>query len=111
MTAVPLPREADVQRLVTDAAELYGWRWVHFRPAQTSRGWRTPVQGPLGVGWPDLFLARPRDGRLLGVECKGSAGRVTDAQRAVHALLRAAGLPVEVVTPRDVDRFIAEVLR
>lgn len=106
----PTLREVDVQRLVTDAAELCGWSWVHFRPAQTAHGWRTPVSGPLGAGWPDLFLARARDGRLLGVECKGAGGRVSDAQRAVHRVLRDAGLDVHVVGPDDFDRFL-EVLR
>jgi len=110
LAAIPL-READVQRLVTDAAELFGWQWCHFRPAQTAHGWRTPVSGPLGAGWPDLVLVRVHDRRLLFVECKGPNGRLTPEQGAVIDTLRAAGLDVRVVRPEDVDRFIDRVLR
>jgi hypothetical protein len=39
--------EADLLAQVTELAELYGWQWVHFRPARTVHGWRTPVSGPL----------------------------------------------------------------
>src|SRR4051812_37499898 len=28
--------EKEFQRQVTDLAEIYGWSWAHFRPAQTS---------------------------------------------------------------------------
>jgi hypothetical protein len=101
--------EHDLQRLVTDAASVLGWHWVHFRPAQTAHGWRTPVQGPLGEGWPDLFLARPRDGRLLAVELKSDKGTVTADQLAVHAVLIAAGLDVRVVRPADVDTLLEDL--
>jgi hypothetical protein len=50
-----LVTERDWQRQVTDAAELYGWQWAHFRPARTERGWRTPVSGPLGAGFPQVL--------------------------------------------------------
>ena len=104
-------READVQRLITDAAELYGWQWVHFRPAQTSKGWRTPVSGPLGIGWPDLVLVRERDHRVLLVEVKGASGRVRPEQDAVHTVLRRSGLDVRVVSPADLDTFLERNLR
>ena len=42
--------EREFQQQVTDLAELYGWAWAHFRPAQPTKGWRTPVSGPLGKG-------------------------------------------------------------
>lgn len=103
-------RESEVQRLVTDAAVLFGWSWVHFRPARTEHGWRTPVSGPLGAGWPDVFLANPRTHRILAVEVKGHGGHVSDDQARVHALLRASGLEVHVVGPAEVDAFL-EVLR
>lgn len=108
-SAVPV-LEADVQKLITDACDVLGWSWVHFRPAQTSRGWRTPVSGPLGKGFVDLVLANPRRRTTVFVEVKGSSGRLSDEQRQVHEVLRDAGLTVEVVGPADVDRFILEVL-
>lgn len=106
----PRLREAEVQRLITDAASLLGWSWVHFRPAQTAHGWRTPVSGPLGAGWPDLVMVRERDHRLLFVEVKGHGGHASDDQTRVHAVLRGSGLAVHVVGPTDVDAFL-EVLR
>lgn len=98
--------EADLQRLVTDAAELYGWHWAHFRPAQTARGWRTPVSGTIGPGFPDLILARPRDHRLMFVELKSDVGKVNDQQRHVHEVLQASYAAVWVIRPKTFDDFL-----
>lgn len=95
--------ERDFQRLVTDAAAVLGWSWVHFRPAQTSRGWRTPVSGPLGAGWCDLVLVRAKDRRALFVELKAEAGKVSEEQRAVMATLADAGQECYVWRPSDFD--------
>ncbi|MBA3575580.1 MAG: VRR-NUC domain-containing protein, partial [Pseudonocardiales bacterium] len=83
--------EADFQRQVTELAELLGWVWAHFRPARTAHGWRTPVSGPIGAGFPDLVLARERDRRLLFAELKADDGRVTPAEQRVLDTLRAVG--------------------
>ena len=90
MTASPASKaiaslviEREWQRQVTDAAELFGWTWGHFRPAQTSKGWRTPVSGPLGSGYPDLILVR--DGRLIFADLKAQDGRLSPDQRHVLA--------------------------
>jgi hypothetical protein len=90
--------EAEFQRQVTDAAELFGWSWVHFRPAQTSKGWRTPVSGPLGKGWPDLVLIRGE--RLIFAELKTDGAALTPEQDWVNALL-AATAEVYVWRPAD----------
>jgi hypothetical protein len=97
-------------RQVTDLASLTGWLWAHFRPAQTARGWRTPVSGTLGAGFPDLVLARPRDRRLLFVELKRDGGRTTDAQDAVLGALRYSGAEAYVWRPADIDGIV-EVLK
>lgn len=76
---------------VTELAEVYGWQWAHFRPAKTSKGWRTPVSGSLGKGWPDLVLARERDGRLLFIELKSAKGSPTPEQDHVARVLGTAG--------------------
>ena len=68
------------------------------------------VEGPIGEGWPDLVLVRPRDRRLLFIEVKSTKGTVSDAQNAVHEVLRSAGLSIRVVRPNDVDDIL-EVLR
>jgi hypothetical protein len=109
--SVLLPvREREFQSQVTQLAELLGYRWCHWRPAMTQHGWRTPVSGPLGKGFPDLFLLRERDRRAMWVELKSEHGRLTPYQTAVHAAMRAAGLEVRVWRPSQIEE-IAEVLR
>jgi hypothetical protein len=93
---------AELQVLVVELATIYGWSWVHFRPARTERGWRTPVEGPLGKGWPDLVLIRERDGRIVFAELKREQGDDLSAdQYFVLEYLRAAGQEVHVWRPSD----------
>ncbi len=87
--------EADFMKQVTDLATIYGYSWAHFRPAQTAKGWRTPVSGTIGKGFPDLVLAKA--GRVLFVELK-VGGKVTPEQE--HALVVLGGV---VWTPADFD--------
>ena len=101
--------EAEFQRQVTDLAELTGWAYVHFRPAKTAHGWRTPVQGTLGGGWPDLFLVNPWKHRTLVVELKTDKGKVTPEQAAVHTALRSGGLTVFVWRPADFPEIQREL--
>ena len=91
--------EAEFLRQVIDLAEIYHWSYVHFRPAQTARGWRTPVQGPLGKGWPDLILVR--GDRLLAVELKAEKGRITEDQLHVMDILDGAGFETAFWRPSD----------
>ena len=91
-------RERDWQRTVTDYAELMGFSWAHFRAARTKHGWRTPVEGPLGRGFPDLVLTRER---VVFVELKGSRGKPSAIQVAVHASLRQAGAEIYCWGPDD----------
>ena len=99
--------EPQFQDQITGLAQLLGWWWCHWRPAQTTHGWRTPVSGPLGAGWPDLFLARERDQRVMLVELKAGRGQLSDAQAWVHDRLRGAGLEVHVWRPGDIDAAAA----
>jgi hypothetical protein len=106
MTAGQVPAlgpltEREWQAQVTDLAEVYGWQWLHLRAAMTAHGWRTPISGPLGSGWPDLVLVHPRRHLFLLVELKSNVGRLTGEQRAVHEVVRQSGLEVEVWAPRD----------
>ncbi len=94
----------DLQRQITDLASLYGWRWVHFRAAKTDRGWRVPVEGPLGKGWPDLVLVSPQRRRTIAVEVKRELGDPPTAdQEYVHLMLREAGWTVLVWRPSDMS--------
>jgi len=69
--------EAELQACVIDLAHALNWRVAHFRPALTSKGWRTPVGGD-GAGFPDLVLAKM--GRILFAELKGDHGKLSKAQ-------------------------------
>jgi hypothetical protein len=106
----PAISETEFLRQVLELAAMLGWSAAHFRPALTARGWRTPVQGNLGAGFPDLVLASPTRGRLLFVELKSDVGRVSADQAAVLAALEAAGARCYVWRPRDFDR-ITEILQ
>lgn len=108
MTAARLTEVAWQQR-VTDLASLRGWLWVHHRPARTEKGWRTPVSGPLGTGWPDLVLIR--GDRLLAVELKSATGRPTPAQlAALDALDQVRSVQALLARPSDWDH-VQELLK
>lgn len=100
--------EAQFQRTVTELAEVLGWRWVHFRPAKTDKGWRTPVEGSHAKGWPDLILCRER---LVVVELKGSTGKLEDEQADWLDALRAAGVEAYCWKPDDMDEVEAVLRR
>ena len=86
---------------MTQLAEIRGWSWAHFRPAMTTKGWRTPVSGPLGKGWPDLVLARPND-RILFVELKRNrAAKETPEQRFALDWLGSSKAIVYTWRPED----------
>jgi hypothetical protein len=87
--------ERDFQTAVVDLARLKGWRVAHFRPAQTSKGWRTPVEAD-GKGFPDLVLARA--GRVILLELKSARGRVSPEQ---GEWLKALGGSAYVIRPAD----------
>jgi VRR-NUC domain len=91
--------EADWSRRVLDCARLFKWRTAHFRPAQTAKGWRTPVQGD-GRGWPDLVLLRPP--RLILAELKSDTGRVSPEQSDwIAQLAEVPGIEVAIWRPSD----------
>jgi len=111
MTAtLPPITEAQWQAQVTELATLLGWQWCHFRPAQTSHGWRTPVSGPIGAGMVDLILVQPNARRLLFVELKRDGAKLRPDQERVHDVLRLAGADVRVWHPADWPE-VTETLR
>lgn len=80
--------ESQFQQAVQELATLEGWGWMHVRGRQMVSGYyRTPTDGPLGPGWPDLSLVR--DGRLLFAELKAQKGILSKRQKEVLAVLRA----------------------
>jgi hypothetical protein len=101
--------ETEFLRQVLELATLLGWSGAHFRPALTTRGWRTPVQGPLGAGFPDLVLVHVRRRRVLFVELKSDTGKVSADQAAVLAALEEAGAETRLWRPRDWDALQADL--
>lgn len=105
--------EAEFQNLVVDLARHHRWRIVHFRPARTEKGWRTPIQGD--AGFVDLVMAR--DGHVIFAELKAQTGRLTGDQKEWGFALTSYGEPgcdpshhYFVWRPSDLDE-IKEVLR
>lgn len=91
--------EDKIQRAVFEHLAVRGAPDVFaFHPA--NGGWRSQIEAAilkgLGVrpGVPDVIAIKA--GRTYAIELKASGGRVTEAQRAAHAALRAAGATVAV---------------
>lgn len=89
-------KEAQFQGQVIDLAHVYRWRVAHFRPAQTARGWRTPVEAD-GAGFPDLVLTRPYE--LIFAELKAAKGTTSSAQDAWLQMLGAVADGVHAMRP------------
>lgn len=98
--------ERDWQRDIIRLARTLGWKVAHFRPAQTSKGWRTAVAAD-GAGFPDLILVRDR---LIAAELKNEKGRVTEEQAEWIAALQVAGVEAYVWRPDDLDDVMAVLL-
>lgn len=101
-TVRPDPPEKEFQRDVIRLARTLGWRVAHFRPARTSKGWRTPVAAD-GAGWPDLMLVRDR---LVAAELKTGSNRLTPEQADWIDALQAAGVECHVWRPGDLDAIV-----
>jgi len=100
--------EAQFQAQVLHLAKMFGWRTAHFRPAKTSQGWRTAVQGD-GIGFPDLILVRKE---MIVAELKRDRTcKTTPNQDAwLEAFRFVPGVLVYLWTPEDWDE-IERVLR
>ena len=98
--------EKDFQRGIIDLAQALGYRVAHFRPAQTSKGWRTPVAAD-GAGWPDLVLVSGRRRRVVYLELKRDSGAVRAEQAGWIRELHAAGAEVFVARPRNLQAVAA----
>lgn len=73
----PAITEEQFSGQVEDLLKLYGWRWCHFRPAITEKGWRTALSGDKGL--PDIIAVRPP--RLIFAELKSEDGRLSPEQK------------------------------
>jgi VRR-NUC domain len=96
--------EDEIQRAVFEHLAVRGASDVFaFHPA--NGGWRSRIEAAifkgLGVrpGVPDVIAIKA--GRAFALELKAPGSRVTEAQRAAHVALRAAGAAVAVVHGLD----------
>ncbi len=90
---------------------LGGWTWTHFRPAQSLKGWRTPLSGD--KGFPDYICVREtrlNTYELIFIELKGDGGKVSAEQKVWHDLLRKAGQRVYCWFPADFEEAKAVLL-
>ena len=99
--------EAGLQKAVIELAHLHDWTVAHFRPAETKKGWRTPVSAD-GAGFPDLVLARPGY-FVMYRELKTNTGRRSKNQIIWATVLLAAGADYGVWRPRDWARIEREL--
>lgn len=99
--------ERDWQRDVVRLAQTLGWKVAFFRPAKTTKGWRTAV-GADGAGFPDLCLVRDR---IIFAELKNERGRMAEQQLEWKAALEVAGVEAYVWRPDDLDDVMAVLLK
>jgi len=104
--------EKQFETQVEDLFKVFGWRWTHFRPAWSAKGWRTPIKGHKGF----VDYVAVRNGMCLFIELKSEKGKLTDDQKewgrelksiADHSL----GVMYFVWRPNQLDTEIVEVLR
>lgn len=88
--------ERQFQDTVIELAQWLGWVVHAERPAWTSKGYRTPIQGT--PGFPDLVLIRER---VIFAELKADTGKLSEAQRQWQSLLTTANQEVYVWYPDD----------
>jgi len=89
--------EAELQQLLTDAAELNGWLVFHDNDSRRN----VP-------GFPDLVLVHGQFGRVLFLELKSETGRVRPAQHVwMDALSRTHTVSSAIIRPQHVDQVIA----
>jgi hypothetical protein len=105
---IPEQKESDFLGAVQDLADSLGWLWIHIDPALNDRGyWRTPIRGPLGAGWPDLFLLHPGKRRMIYAELKARYRKTTPQQDEVLGYLGDFGfVETYVWWPKDWEGIV-----
>lgn len=97
--------ELEYEATILSAAQTAGWRRHGERPAQSKKGWRTPIKGE--AGWPDLFLVRGPE--AVAAELKViRPGNVptTDQIAWIEKLAAVPGITALVLwLPRELDLF------
>lgn len=105
--ALTLRPEPDItheefDHLFYQVAHGFGWRAAHFRPAQTSKGYRTPVSGD-GKGFLDWLCVRDR---LVVIELKTKKDKLRPDQEEWKAAWEAIKAEVHVFWPKDWEELV-----
>lgn len=86
--------EAELQRLVCEAADYGGWLQFHDNDSRRNR-----------AGFPDLVLVRA--GELIIVELKAEKGRVRPDQTLwLEALSQVEFISTGILRPSNADNFV-----
>ena len=105
---------------VFDLLNLFQWRWCHIRPAFSSKGYRTPIQGHdpdgfKGKGLPDIIAVKELlSGEVvtLFAELKSEDGKLELAQRRwIELLIRTRGSAFTFIWIPSQFEQIVEVLQ
>ena len=86
--------EAELVAAIIVTAHDNGWLCAHFRPGQTVKGYRTPVQGD-GKGFFDLVLCRHSEsGEAVTIlaEVKSAKGKLSPEQEAWRDAATSTGM-------------------
>jgi len=75
----------------------YHWKHAHSAKVETPQGWRTAMS----EGWPDHFLMRERDQRVLVIELKREGEEPDPKQLEWLVLFNLVGIPAVVIKPSD----------
>lgn len=105
-------REHDLMQNFIDAAVLLGWRTMHIADSRrmVRQGGQTALVGDSGCkGWPDVFLAHRRTGRLLAVEVKKELEHPTPEQQEWLDDLAACGVETFVLRPSGWDVAVSRL--
>mgnify|MGYP003146813569 CR=1 FL=1 len=93
--------EGDLAKAVEDLLDRYKWQWCHYRPARTSRGWRTPLSGHPGL----LDYIAAKGSRLLIFELKSERGNLTPEQLSWWDVLILTKAEVYTWRPSDIQEI------
>ena len=103
--------EKQLERAIVEMARFYHWMVFHARPAQTQKGWRTPVAYD-GKGFPDLTLV---GARVVFAEIKAKGGKLSPDQIRWREQIQKAGGEWYLWTPTEWEagevQSIASALR
>lgn len=94
-----------LQDAIVELGHTFGWTFFHARPAQTNKGWRTPVKYD-GKGYPDLTCVHDR-GVVMFREIKTRYEKLTPEQGLWLDRLVLAGADAKVWRPQDWDEIVS----